>query len=175
MLQRLGEIVSDLYLAQGKQAAKLWDNARGALMRLACNDPRVAQILRERSVEGLAKLVSDLNAGVTQAAPDAVAQDAPASATGEQSTVPPSSASSAASAEISPEQVKSAMKAFRKRLKLTRLDDESRLARSPMSSGKTSQVAGILPPREFPQPVWDELVKQGKLRAMGRGFYELNE
>lgn len=75
-----------------------------------------------------------------------------------------------------PEQLKSALKAFRKRLKLTRLDDESRLtSRNPMSAGKKSEIAAILPPREFPREVWQELARQGKLRDTGRGFYELVE
>ena len=65
------------------------------------------------------------------------------------------------------------MKAFRKRLKLTKLDDESRLGHKAMSSGRTSAVVAIMPPREYPQAVWDELVKQGRLKSAGGGFYEL--
>lgn len=76
----------------------------------------------------------------------------------------------------SPEQLKSAMKAFRKRLKLTKLDDESRLnSRNPMSSGKKSEISAIMPPREFPHEVWEELVRQGKLKSAGGSFYELVE
>lgn len=76
----------------------------------------------------------------------------------------------------SPEQLKSAMKAFRKRLKLTKLDDESRLnSRNPMSSGKKSEISAIMPPREFPREVWEELVRQGKLKSAGGSFYELVE
>jgi hypothetical protein len=72
-----------------------------------------------------------------------------------------------------PESLKSALKAFKKRMKLTRLDDESRLGGGrPTTGGRKSSVVGIIPPREFPRPVWDELVKQGKLKNMGGGFYE---
>lgn len=75
-----------------------------------------------------------------------------------------------------PEQLKSALKAFRKRLKLTKLDDESRLnSRNPMSAGRKSEIAAILPPREFPREVWDELAQQGKLKNTGGGFYQLIE
>ena len=66
-----------------------------------------------------------------------------------------------------------AMKAFRKRLKLTKLDDESRLGRGPMSGGGKSGVVAITPPNQFPKDVWEELVEQGKLRRAGRGIYEL--
>jgi hypothetical protein len=74
----------------------------------------------------------------------------------------------------SPEQLKSAFKAFKKRLKLTRLDDESRLSRSPLSKG-ASGILAISPPNQFPQEVWDELVRQGKLKNMGGGTYGLAE
>jgi hypothetical protein len=31
----------------------------------------------------------------------------------------------------------------------------------------------IRPPTRYPQAVWDELVRQGKLRRAGDGLYEL--
>jgi hypothetical protein len=69
--------------------------------------------------------------------------------------------------------LKKAYKAFKKRLKLTRLDDESRLGGGPLSGGRGSGIVAITPPREYPQAVWDELVRQGKLRRAGQGTYEL--
>jgi hypothetical protein len=74
-----------------------------------------------------------------------------------------------------PQDLKSALKAFKKRLKLTRLDAESSLAGGPLSSGRGSGIVAITPPREYPQAVWDELVKQGKLKKAGGGTYELVE
>lgn len=71
------------------------------------------------------------------------------------------------------EQLKAAFKAFKKRLKLTQLDDESRLNRSPLSGGRGSGMVGIMPPDQFPAEVWEELVRQGKLKKAGRGLYEL--
>ncbi len=73
----------------------------------------------------------------------------------------------------SPRDLKAAMKAFRKRLKLTCLDDQSRIGVGPMSSGRESGIVGISPPDQFPTPVWDELVKQGKLKKTGQGQYGL--
>jgi hypothetical protein len=72
------------------------------------------------------------------------------------------------------EELKQAFKAFKKRLKLTRLDDESRLSKSPLSKGP-SGILGITPPNQFPQAVWEELVRQGKLKKMGGGAYGLVE
>jgi hypothetical protein len=75
---------------------------------------------------------------------------------------------------ITPEVLKSALKAFKKRLKLTALDDDSRLGRGALSGGPTG-VFAIKPPSQFPRQVWDELCRQGKLRHTGHGLYELGK
>jgi hypothetical protein len=75
----------------------------------------------------------------------------------------------------SPQELKLAFKAFKKRLKLTRLDAESRLGVGPMSSGSTWGVTAIMPPNQYPSSIWDELVKQGKLNRAGGGMYSLVE
>ena len=72
-----------------------------------------------------------------------------------------------------PEDLKRALKAFKKRLKLARLDDESSLGVGPMSGGKSSGIVAIQPPNQFPKAVWDALVAQEKLKYMGQGLYEL--
>jgi hypothetical protein len=73
------------------------------------------------------------------------------------------------------EELKHALKAFRKRLKLTRLDEESRIGRNPVTSGKASGIFAITPPDQFSAAVWEELVRQGKLKPCGRGTYSLVE
>jgi hypothetical protein len=75
----------------------------------------------------------------------------------------------------SSEQVKAAFKAFKKRLKLTRLDEESKIAGGPLSKGGGSGIVAMAPPNQFPQAVWDELVRQGKLKYTGDGTYGLVE
>lgn len=70
-------------------------------------------------------------------------------------------------------ELKKALKAFKKRLKLTRLDEESKLGVGPMSKGGNSGIVAIQLPAEYPKPIWDELVKQGRLRYVGHGLYEL--
>ena len=74
--------------------------------------------------------------------------------------------------ELSPEILKRAMKAFKKRLKLTSLDEDSRLGRGPLSGGTTG-ICAIQPPNQFPIAVWEELRRQGRLRSSGHGLYEL--
>lgn len=78
-----------------------------------------------------------------------------------------------APAPISPEELKLAFKAFKKRLKATRLDDESRVGHGPMSGGNKSSIDAIIPPSQYPAAVWQELVRQGKLKYATQGFYEL--
>jgi hypothetical protein len=73
------------------------------------------------------------------------------------------------------ETLKAALKAFRKRLKLTRLDDESALRGGHTTSGRASGIVAITPPNDYPDEVWEELVRQGKLKRAGRGTFELVE
>ena len=69
--------------------------------------------------------------------------------------------------------LKRAMKALRKRLKLARLDDESSLSGGQaMSGGRESAISAVRPPDQYPDEVWKELVRQGKLRDVGRGLLE---
>ncbi len=67
------------------------------------------------------------------------------------------------------DELKRAYKAFKKRMKLTRLDDESGL--SPGS--KRSGITGITPPNGFPAGIWEELVAQGKLKREMGGTYSM--
>ena len=76
---------------------------------------------------------------------------------------------------LTKETVKRAMKAFRKRLKLTRLDDESRLGHDAMTKGERSTITGVRPPEKFPPEVWQELAEMGRLRPIGHGLYEIVE
>ena len=74
--------------------------------------------------------------------------------------------------DLSPEILRRAMKAFKKRLKLTALDEDSRLGRGALSGGPKG-VCAIQPPNQYPIEVWEELKRQGKLRNSGHGLYEL--
>ena len=67
------------------------------------------------------------------------------------------------------EERKRAFKAFKKRLKLARLDDESGLS----VGSKKSRISGIMPPAGHPPGIWDELAAEGKLRKEGGGMFSL--
>lgn len=71
------------------------------------------------------------------------------------------------------ETLKAALKAFKKRLKLTQLDEDSKLSRRATTGGQKSAIVAIVPPNTYPQEVWDELVRTGKLKKAGYGTFEL--
>lgn len=88
-------------------------------------------------------------------------------------TTPPAAAEKPAAPEApTPETLKAAFKAFKKRLKVTQLDHNSRVGKSPMSSG-SSELTAMSPPGEYPKAVWQALVDQGKLKYIGHGMYEI--
>ncbi len=70
------------------------------------------------------------------------------------------------------EELKRALKAFKKRLKLSKLDDESGLSRG---GAKRSRITGITPPTGHPPGIWEELVKLGKLKREMGGTYSVVE
>ena len=57
------------------------------------------------------------------------------------------------------ETLKRAMKAFRKRLKLTRLDQVSTAGRNPLSYGAKSAIMAVTPPEHYPSLVWEALAE----------------
>jgi hypothetical protein len=193
-LNKLGELVSDLYLCEDdRKAAKLWQNVKTALARTPADTGQVARILETRDLQVLAKLVTDLsNQKPTGAPPPTRPPQQPTTpgspgTSGASAPQPPSQptsgptpgASSGATSggggagEITPETLKAAYNAFKKRLKLARLDESSKIGRSPLSTGSRPSVVAIQPPREYPRAVWDELVRQGRLKHAGSGLYAM--
>ncbi len=70
------------------------------------------------------------------------------------------------------EDQRKALKAFKKRLKASQLEEDSRLGHGPMSSDK-SKIVSMQPPSGFGRTVWEELATLGYLRRDTGGFYEL--
>ena len=70
------------------------------------------------------------------------------------------------------EELRKALKAFKKRMKLTQLDDDSKLGRSPLT-GSHNTVVSMQPPGGFGKEIWEELADKGYLKRDGIGFYEL--
>ena len=68
-----------------------------------------------------------------------------------------------------------AMKALKKRMKLTRLDDESRLGHDSMSRGGHSGIVAVKPPPQYPAEVWQALEAKGRVRIDRHGLVEILE
>ena len=73
---------------------------------------------------------------------------------------------------VTDEDMKKALKAFRKRMKMTQLDEDSRLGHSPLTGAK-SKIVSMQPPAGFGKEVWEELANKGFLKRDGVGFFEL--
>jgi len=67
---------------------------------------------------------------------------------------------------------KKAFKAFKKRIKMQQLDDDSRLGHSPLTGAK-NQIVSIQPPSGFGRQMWEDLADKGYLKRDSGGFYEL--
>ncbi len=216
---RLGELVSELWLAEDEKAlAKLWGKAQVALMRLGVDATRVAAVVNQRDMEALAKLVTQVQPG-GKAAPGTAPRPAgsgggSAGASGGSSAGAPGGSSGgdsgghrgatplddlelkargarsladgrtvgqmraeAAAAggydSLEEPNLKRALKAFRRKLKSFRRDDESRLGSKYGTSGKVSAITAIEPPKEFPAAVWQKLADLGRLKRSGGGTYEI--
>ena len=70
----------------------------------------------------------------------------------------------------SEEDLKKALKAFRKRLKIQQLEEDSRLGHSPLTGSKT-KIVSIQPPLGFGKEVWEDLADQGFLKVRRAWFF----
>ena len=59
-LQRLSELVGDLYLAEGKKRDKLWQSAAASMEKLGIPRERIDHILGKKDPEMVARLVKEL-------------------------------------------------------------------------------------------------------------------
>jgi hypothetical protein len=146
ILTGLDELVSAIRaFADPRRAGDQWKQAFKLLQKAGLPPGRINAVVGMRDPDALAELVDSLRAPAEEAAPGDGAPD--------QATC------------------RRALQAFRKRLALTVLDEESTLGRGPLSKGANASAA-IVPPREWPDEVWQELVRQGKLKCVGHGLYE---
>lgn len=120
-----------------------WNHAHRALESTRKEEPELAQVIEARDLAGLRAIVEQWSSGK----------------------------------RLLPKQdrevLSRAIKAFRKSLKVTRLDAESSIGGGPMSGGRSSGIAGMRPPERYPREVWDELARQKRLVSVGHGIFEL--
>ncbi len=129
------------------QVQRDWELVERLLGRLPASSERVREVCRSRDAPALDALVAAIE---RPAAPPAPAPPPP---------------------QVSRDDMAAAMRVFRKRLKLARLADESKLGGRQLSGGRRSAIDAIQAPIEYPRPVWDALVAAGELADAGQGFY----
>jgi hypothetical protein len=71
------------------------------------------------------------------------------------------------------DELKKALKAFKKRWKLTQLDNQSKIGHGPLSGTGQENIVAIQPPLGFGKEIWEELADKGFLKRDTIGFYEL--
>jgi hypothetical protein len=59
-LQRLGELVTDLYLAEGKKREKVWKSVAAALQKLGVPQARIDHLVKSNDPKLVANLVTEL-------------------------------------------------------------------------------------------------------------------
>lgn len=155
--QKLRQMVTELRGSTNPAQAKAsWELVGRLLGRSGSNPAEAARLCAARDLDALDSLVTRIEGG--GASPRSVSASAASVTPG----APPSDAD-----------MESALRAFRKRLKLTRLSDESKLAGRRLTGGRQSEIDAIIPPHEFSDEVWKALAAAGKLKNTGRGFYAL--
>jgi hypothetical protein len=61
-LQKLSELVADLYLAEGKKREKAWKSAAAAMQKLKVPQSRIDHVVKSDDPKLLANLVTELQA-----------------------------------------------------------------------------------------------------------------
>jgi hypothetical protein len=130
-----------------RRASAEWKQVYALLKKTPAAGNHLDNVVARRDVEELTRAIGSLR-GDAAAAGEAVA-------------------------EVDLEVLRAALKAFKRRLKFSRLDDESRIdPRDPTTKGDTSQISAIEAPREWGPEVWADLVRRGVLKRSGMGMYE---
>ena len=156
-LRELEDLAEKLATLEPGESGPIWGAAHKLLLKTDTDHAAIGRVIMHRDVGELRMVLAGLRGEAP--APTAVVDEAPATPTH----------------DIPASELKKALRAFKKRLKLTRLDSESRLSVSPLTGGKTSDIDAILPPHDFPKEVWEALVAEGRLENVGAGFYELRD
>ncbi len=60
MMQRLGDLLTDLYLAEGKARKRIWDRAAAAMEKLGVRPERIAAIVADDNPAQLANLYKEM-------------------------------------------------------------------------------------------------------------------
>lgn len=147
VVQKLRQLVGEIRASPSPaKVNEAWALSERLLMRLPVQPSTIEAACASKDVEALDAIVARL---------ESPEQDAPTGS------------------GVSDAELDRALKTFKKRLKVMRLADESKLRGRRLSSGRESEIDAIVPPTEFPREVWIALAARGDLRDTGGGFYRL--
>jgi hypothetical protein len=148
-IQKLRQLHTEIARSgDGLKIVDAWATVARLLPRAVTDQAEAARVIKEQDAEGLDRLI------------DAI-----------ENPQPKASVSEADLASVTHDDKKAALRAFHKRLKLARLNDESKLGSRDLTGGKKSEIDAVEAPREFPPKVWKALVADGTLKDAGGGFY----
>lgn len=147
-LQKIRQLTDQIRTStNGLEVVDAWALAERLIGRMPVDAGEAQRVFVEKDADGLDAMVAKLENPQAQPETSAV--------------------------EVSEREMNDALRMFRKRIKLARLNDESKLGGHGMTSGKKSGIASMEAPREVPRHVWKALAKAGKLIDEGHGFYAL--
>ncbi len=165
----LDRIVAELWLREDpKVRMKLWGKAQIELMRHNVDASKIARIVNANDVDALKELIEQVRFRPVDETGYPSASDG--RTIGE---LRKAKAAEGGFDSLDNENLKRAMRAFRRKLKSIRRDDESKLGAKFVTSGRSSAIKAITPPSDFPSPVWAKLVEEGRLVRGGQGTFEL--
>lgn len=158
VLVELQALADEISCSEGDTPGQVWGAIHKLLLKAHSDSSAAAIIISSRDIDGLQQVLRKMH-GLEDETDNDKDEDKPAKV----------------AVEIPSETLKQAMRAFRKRMKLIRLDHESKLGVGPMSGGKIADFDAIIPPNDYSIAVWEALVAQGRLENAGQGFYMLSE
>lgn len=148
IIQKLRSLHSDITTSKnGVKIVDAWQLAERLALRMPVDLEEADRVFKEQDAAGLLAMIDKLEK--------------------------PAEKPQQALPEFHHDDLAAAMRAFKKRLKLARLSDESRLGNRYTTGGRHSKIDAIEPPTEFDPLIWKVLARDGKLKDTGGGFYQL--
>lgn len=148
MNQKLRALLADIRAADDRlKVLDAWTLAGRLIPRLPVDQAEATRAITERDADAFEKILDQLDAP-----PPPVTKPDVTFTKGE---------------------YESAMAAFKKRLKIIRLNDESKLGGRYTSGGHRSGIDAIEPPTDHHPKIWKALIAEGRLVSAGQGMYAL--
>lgn len=170
LVKEIDAAFAKLQAADAASAGPHWGAMHKLLLKAKVDPQALMRMVGSRDLAELRRAVARAKGEPIEEAPGA------ADAGGNAGEAGPGGGSGAGDApEFDQALLQEALRLFRKRLKLSQLDADSKLGHGPTSGTGQYRIQSMVPPRDHPTAVWEALVRAGKLRREGDGFYSLVE